>query len=813
MFQNYMKIAWRNIMRYKVYTVINILGLSLGLCACIVIYVIVSYELSFDSFHPGKENIYRVMVDLTEGTGDKLHFARGPMPVSKMARKEVSGLDAVAGIIPYNAKIDVPVNGSNSRHFDSKIEGTQYITTAIAEPEYFNVFKYEWLEGNAATALNAPYALVLTENKAHQYFGTLPLSEIIGKEVVYDDSLKVRVTGIVKDWNKNTDLSFTDFISFSTVKSSFLKNNLTPDSWGPHDFSTWAFVRLLSSTEPAKVNPQLAGMFKRYGDSKDKLVFWLQPLSDIHFDADVIENPIRTAHKPTLYGLIAVALFILILAIINFINLSTAQSIQRAKEVGVRKVLGSSKTGLIFQFLTETLLLTLFAVVIAVTLVNPVLAAFKTFIPPGVTFHFLSSSVFVFLAIVTVVTALLSGLYPAKILSSYLPVLVLKGNGEQKGGERWLLRKGLIVFQFTVSLVFIIGSIVIASQLSYTRKKELGFNADAIVTIESPWGDSLSKIPVLAEYFKHVPGVSKVALQWVPPMTGNGRGRAIKFKSTDEKETGVTQVAGNEDFIPLYQMKLLAGRNLEHADSLKEFVINETLCRMMGCKKPEDAIGRMLYWSDVPYPVVGVVADFHSRSFHEAISPVCIVHRPEREGTFAVKLATKGKQSAAIQQTLYQLREQWRKIYPGATFNYKFYDESMALMYEKDQQAATLTNVSMAITIFISCIGLFGLALFTTQRRAKEISIRKIFGASVANITVMLSKDFIVLVVMAIIIASPIAGYLMNHWLQSFAYRIHLSWQLFLLAGVAAILIALITVSYQSVKAAITNPVKNLRQE
>lgn len=813
MFQNYMKIAWRNITRHKVYTAINVLGLSLGLCACIVIYVIVSYELSFDTFHPGKKNIYRMMADLTEGTGDKLHFARVQMPLSKIVRKEISGVDAVAGVIPYNVKIDVPVNGNSQRHFDSKADGTNYITTAIAEPEYFNIFKYEWLEGNATTALNAPYTLVLTENKAHQYFGALPLDEIIGREVVYDDSLRVKVTGIVKDWSKNSDLLFTDFISFSTIRSSFLKNNLNPDSWGAHDLSTWAFVRLLSSTKPAKVETQLAGVFSAHGDAKDKLAFWLQPLSDIHFDADVIENPIRTAHKPTLYGLIAIALFILMLAIINFINLSTAQSIQRAKEVGVRKVLGSSKASLVFQFLTETQLLTLFAVGVAVALVNPVLAAFKTYIPPGVIFHFFSSSVLIFLVIVSLVTALLSGLYPAKVLSSYLPVHVLKNAGEQRGGERWLLRKGLIVFQFTVSLVFIIGSIVIASQLSYTRKKELGFNADAIITIESPRGDSLSKMQVLAESFKHVPGISKVALQWVPPMTGNGRGRPIKFKSTDKKETGVVQIAGNENFIPLYQIKLLAGRNLEPADSLKEFVINETLSRMMGCKKPQDAIGKMLYWSDVPYPVVGVVADFHSRSLHEAISPVCIVHRPDREGTFAVKLATKGEQSTTVQQTLYRLKEEWRKIYPGATFNYTFYDESMALMYEKDQQAATLTNVAMAVTIFISCIGLFGLALFTAQRKAKEISIRKILGASVANIAMMLSKDFVTLVVIALVIASPIAWYFMNNWLQSFAYRIHLGWQIFLLAGVVAILIALITISYQSIKAAIANPVKHLRQE
>ena len=512
----------------------------------------------------------------------------------------------------------------------------------------------------------------------------------------------------------------------------------------------WTFAKLSAGTTTTQVNAQMNGLVKKHAAADVKLALWLEPLSNMHFNADVIENPFRTADKPTLYSLMAIALFILILAVINFINLSTAQSIQRAKEVGVRKVLGSSRTRLIFQFLTETFVLTLFAVVLAVFLVKPVLTAFQSFIPNGVEFNLYEPATIIFLVAVTVITAVLAGLYPAKVLSAHLPVISLKGSGTQKSSDKWLLRKGLIVFQFTVSLVFIIGSIVIANQLKYTREKDLGFNADAIINVDTPGGDSLSKISVLAEKIKQLPGVSKVALQWVPPMAGNGRGHAIKFKSTDEKETGVTQVAGNEDFIPLYQIKLLAGRNLVHADSLTEIVINEKLSQLMGCKKPEDAVGKMLYWDDKPYPVVGVVADFHSRSFHEPISPVCMVNRPDREGTIAIKLASKGDKANTINATLSQVEKAWKQIYPAATFNYKFYDESLAAIYEKDQQTATLINVSMAITIFISCIGLFGLALFTSQKRAKEISIRKILGASITNIAAMLSKDFVVLIIISL---------------------------------------------------------------
>jgi putative ABC transport system permease protein len=805
--KNHFKIAWRNIARNRVYTAINVLGLALGVCACIVIYVIISYELSFDTFHPDKERIYRVMWDVTENTGEKLHFSKLPLPVSPTIRAELPGVDVTAGVSPYNAKISIRrAGGKPTKHFDNT-------GTVIAEPQYFDIFKYNWLAGNSAAALNAPFTVVLTQSKAQQYFGNESPDNIIEKEVIYDDSLRVRVSGIVADWNKNTDLTFTDFISASTIKSSFLKNSFGPDSWGQGDMSTWVFVKLSADAGYAQVNAGMAGLVKRHADPKMKLAPWLEPLYDIHFNADVVENPIRTANMPTLYSLMAIALFILILAVINFINLSTAQSIRRAKEVGVRKVLGSSRASLVFQFLTETLVLTLFAVFLAVALVNLVLTAFRSFIPPGVTFYFFSPPTAIFLLLIIVVTSLLAGLYPAKVLSAYSPALTLKGEGAQRGGEKWLLRKGLIVFQFTVSLVFIIGVIVINNQLKFTRSKDLGFTSDAIITVGTPWGDSLAKARVLADKVKQIAGVSKVALEWLPPMTKNGRGMRIKFKSTDVKETGVAQVAGNEDLIPLYQIKLLAGRNLVHSDSAREFVINETLSRLMGCKKPEDAVGKMLYWNNKLYPVVGVVADFHSSSFHDPITPLCILNRPEREGSLAIKLATKGKQSGTIKASLSQIEKAWKQMYPAGTFDYQFYDESLALLYEKDQQTATLMNTAMAITIFISCIGLFGLALFTAEKRAKEISIRKILGASAVNIATMLSMDFVVLVTISLFIASPIAWYFMNQWLQGFAYRINISLWVFILAGLGAIFIALLTVSFQAIKAALANPVKSLRSE
>jgi len=814
MLKNHLKIAWRNILRNKISSVVNILGLSLGICACIVIYIITSFEFSFDSFHPDKKRIYRVMADVTETTGDKLHFAKIPPALMIKARNNLPGMETLAGAIPYNAKISVADGDNNPpKQFEGRISGTNYLTTVITEPQYFSIFKYKWLAGNAGSALDEPLTAVLTQSRAQQYFGRVSPDKMIGRRIVYDDSIIVSVTGIVKDWEKNTDLAFTDFISFSTIQSSLLKNKINTESWKQNAMSAWVFTKITNDGKPSQVAAQLNDLVKANADSDIKLTLKLEPISEMHFNADIIENPIRTAHKPTLYTLVAIALFILLLAIINFINLSTAQSMQRVKEIGVRKVLGSNRTNLIFQFLAETFLLSLFAVLIALLLINPVLALFRSFIPNGISFHLFEVSTGLVLLTMILTTTLLAGLYPAKVLSSYLPIFILKGTGTQRGGEKWMIRKGLIVFQFTVSFVFIIGSIAIAKQLSYLRNKELGFNAGAIVIIETPGGDSMNKISVLNQEFKLINGIDKTTMQWLAPMTDNPREMKLKFKATDQKDFWVKQVAGDENYISLYEIKLLAGRNVSKSDTVNEFVINESLARLLDDKDPTASIGKTLYWNDKPYPVVGLVADFHTRSLHDAITPSCIINRRDRERAIAVKLASLEKQPGTIKATLSSIEKTWKQVYPAGSFNYRFYDESLALLYEKDQQTAKLVNVATAITIFISCIGLFGLALFTAEKRTKEISIRKILGATTSNIATMLSKDFVLLAVIGLFIASPISWYFSVQWLESFAYRINFSWWMILLAGVAVILITLITVSFQAIRAAIGNPVMNLRTE
>lgn len=809
MLQNYFKIAWRNVVRHKAYTIINVLGLALGICACIVIYLITNHEFSFDRFHPDKNRIYRITGGLQRLNGEK-EFLNSPFREVAMIEHEVRGFEAKAAVHFFDALVSIPDNAGK------RFGGAKIIITA---PQYFDIFKYEWLAGNPVTALSEPYRVVLSAKQARLYFDDQPFDKIIGKTVIYQDSLQAMVSGIVNDWKENSDLAYTDFISLSTAPNSFLRDQIPTTDWRSlHPHRSMAFVKLDKQTSPKQVNKQLEAIRKGIKPSDFGFLesLRLQALANIHFSNDYYRaddgDGFRKAHLPTLYMLMGLSLFILIIAAVNFINLSTAQSIQRAKEVGVRKVMGSNRASLIFQFLTETFVLTFLAVSISVMLVEPVLSLFGSYIPSQIRFDLFNPGTLLFLLLITTGTSLLAGFYPAKVLSSYLPVLSLKGNYAPKGTVGAGLRKALIVFQFSMSLIFIISAIIIANQIRFMHKKDKGFKTDAILTINS-WTDKTDKLKLLKEKLNGLTGVHKAILQGTAPMGFGEMTMVVKYKDKSEMALEVARKIGNQDFIPFYQMKIVAGRNLLPADSLKEFVINETYSRTLGFSNPQEAIGKFLYAGDKPFPIVGVVADFHQGSFHTAIQPAIIENSPEWQRNIAVKLSSKGKNSDEIKATIVQIENLWKQIFPDEGFNYSFLDESITWLFEKEQKTAWLINVAMIITIFISCMGLFGLAMFMAQKRTKEIGIRKVLGASVADITAMLSKDFAKLVMISVVIASPIAWYLMSQWLQDFAYRIQVSWWVFIVAGITALVIALITVSFQAIKAALSNPVKSLRTE
>jgi len=822
MLRNYFTIAWRNITRHKIYTTINVIGLALGVCACMVIYLITDYEFSFDRDHPDGDRIYRIVGEAKGRDGNTM-FANSLLSDMGGLETAIPGFEAKAAFYDFGAGVSIPDGKNPPKRFDNRIADSWTSSTIITNPQYFRIFQYQWLAGRPEV-LNEPFKVVLSEKRAQKYFGNIPLDKVIGKTVIYDDSLPVTVGGVVKDWVRHTDFGYTDFISIGTATRSFLKDRIPTEDWNslrPH--SSMVFVKLAKGTRAEVVNARMNAYVKKEhpGDQGPKVTWRLEPITDIHFAMEFHRgddgDDFRKPYLPTLYMLMGVVVFILVLAVMNFINLSTAQSLQRAREVGVRKVLGSRRKDIVFQFLMETLVLTLFAVLLSVLLVKPVLHAFKDYIPSGVTFHFFRLHTLVFLGIITVMTAVLAGIYPARLLSSYLPVLSLKGVTLHKGTEKIGLRKALIVFQFTVSLIFIVAAIVIGKQVNFMQNADKGFSTDGIITINK-WGDRQGKLQVFATNIQKLKGVDRILLQGNAPMGFAKMSNTLTYKD-GKREVGVNSVTevGDEGYIPFYKMKLIAGRNLLHSDSLKEFVVNETFTRALGCRSPQEAVGKEVSWKgpygDRVYPIVGVVADFYQGSFHDAIEPATIGNMPDFKHSVAIRLTASEKDAKEVKTLLAGMEQEWKKVFPNDGFQYSFLNESITWLYGQEENTAWLINVAMGITIFISCMGLFGLGLFTAQKRTKEIGIRKVLGASVADITVMLNRDFVVLVLIAFVIAAPISWYFMHQWLQDFAYRTTMSWWVFALAGLSAVGVALLTVSWQALRAAVANPVESLRSE
>ncbi len=818
MLKNYFKIAFRNVVRNKVFAMINALGLAIGISACLLIYIVTSFELSYDSFHPDKDKIYRIVTNIQNAASENNPISTIPDPAAKVIRSSVIGLEAVAMFHVYYPKIAIPEGDKILKRFFPSKENDVASQVILAEPEYFEIFKYDWLDGNPVTALSEPFEVVISENEARKYFGKMPLDQVMGRAIIYDDSLRVTVTGIVKDWGKNTDFKFMDFISYSTIQYSFLKDQGNWDSWGGWNGDTQVFTKLNDHIKPEKINAQFPKIVKNYlklsPDNQDQAEFLLQPLGDIHFNGDFKDSYSRKAHLPTLYGLMAIAAVILIIASINFVNLSTAQSVQRAKEIGIRKVLGSSRINIIIQFLCEIFLLTLFAMCLSVLVMKPLIYLFHDVLPPGIELGYYKPITIVFLLLLTLVTSLLAGFYPAKVLSGYLPVISLKGEGSRQVTQGGYLRKALIIFQFAVSLVFIIATLVIGNQIRYMLNQDMGFTKDAIVNVSTDGNYPRAQAKLLADRLKGLSEVQMVSLNYGPPADLSHSATSITYNKV---EVNTTFLGTDENYIPLYQLKIIAGRNIFSSDTIRDLVINETCARVLGFKKPEDALGKLVDFGfgngpvDVKRPIVGVVADFHSQSLHDPIDPVTFAN--DRGRTISIKLNSQSAHPKEFQSAMAQIEKLWKSVYPNDPFEYRILDDQISNFYNSYQKTNQIMNTAMIIAIFISCMGLFGLASFTAVQRRKEIGVRKVLGASVSSIVSLLSKDFLKLVILSVAIASPIAWYLMRNWLNEFAFRINFSLWIFLLAGSTALFIAFITVSFQAIKAGIENPVKSLRSE
>jgi putative ABC transport system permease protein len=825
MIKNQLLFALRRLGRHKLTTGINVLGLTFGILSCVVIYLYVAFEFSYDKFHADADRIYRLVVPTTHDYGIQSNGAMMSGPLGPALRQETTGFSAVTTLFTDDSRVLIPLAGQPARVIPG-ISGDQTYHITFADTDYLKIFHYQWLAGNPATALQKPFSVILTESEAKRYFQGGTPEDWMGRFVVYEDSLTVSVTGIVKDWDQNTDFGFKDLISYSSLERSFLKTYI--QSWNMAGSGINVYVKLAAGTTIAQVEQQFQAFFQRHGM---KASLSLQPLADVHFNAAYQDPYGRRAHKPALFALAGIALFILVIAAINFINLSTAQSIPRAKEIGIRKVMGSSVGGIVRQFLIETGIIVVAAMALALLLADPVIAALHSFIPEGVRLRMTDPDTWLFIGTTILVTCLIAGWYPGRALSSFLPVISLKGQGVRQLNSNSYLRKGLIVFQFTVSLLFIICTLMVGRQISYMLNTDLGFNKDAIVTIDIPGGQPNNRKDVLATEIRHLAGVRQVSLNTADPQTLHHEflGTSLEYKGP----TDVTIVPGGDfidtGYISLYGLTLVAGRDFYLSDTARKsipasgsapaqpgyhgIILNETAARALGFNRPADAVGKQMINGPISGPVIGVVKDFHSDDMHQKIRPFIFSTEAGTASQLSVKLSSAGLSAARVKTLMTNMESVYKKIYPGTAFQSRFFDESLEQLYTQERQTSQILNIAMGIAIFISCMGLFGLAAFTANQRTREIGIRKVLGAGVPQLVSLLSREFILLVGLSTVIAAPVAGWAMHRWLQDFAYRTSIPWWIYVVAGVAAVVIALLTVCHQAFRAATANPVKSLRVE
>ena len=824
MFRNYLKIAFRSFWKRKVFTFINIVGLSIGISASLVIYLIVNYDFTFDKFEKDGDRIFRVVSNF-KFQGNEVHAHGVTAPLAAGIKSAVTGVETVAPVFTLSPDVTV----LNKHNEPVKFKAQDRIT--LADQNYFKLIPYKWLAGSSATALNDPYHVVLTSARAKLYFPSLNYEQMIGKTVTYD-TLKTTVSGIVETIAENTDFSFHDFISFSSVKpKTSLARTVQPNNWGSTNGASEVFIKLSPGVSAANIQAQVNALYKRNNpQSPDDLkngystTYTVQPLSDLHFDQVYgtfeFGGPVS---KTRSYLLLVVAGFLLLLGCINFINLSTAQATQRAKEIGIRKTMGSTRIQLVVQFLSETFLITLFAVIVSICLTPVILNLFSDFIAPGVTADFIHQpGIFLFLLMLTVVVSILSGFYPALLLSGYKPVLVLKNqvqSNNHKTRNAWL-RKSLTVSQFVIAQFLIMATILVSKQIYYALHKDLGFKKDAIVFIIAPFKHTTGAVnQTLANQLRELPGIEMVSLGLAPPSADPNSPTEVTNTTNvtyrDGKKEITTSVElkfGDENFTKLYHIKILAGRNIQAGDTTTGLLINDKYAKTLGFRNPSDAVGKILN----NMRIVGVTGNFYEHSMQSPITPMMLLSAGNKAGlqTGAVNIALKPETAAGDwQKTIAAMGKVWKEDYPDDDFNYQFFDKSIEQYYGREEQTSVLLTWATGLSILISCLGLLGLAIYTTDQRTKEVGIRKVLGASVSQIVTLLSRELVLLILLAFVIVTPLAWLAMNKWMESYADKTSISWWIFVASGVGMLLVAFIASSFQTIKAAIVNPVRSLRSE
>jgi ABC-type antimicrobial peptide transport system permease subunit len=815
MFKNYIKIAFRNLRKNTLFSLINIVSLSIGLSAAFVIGMMVYYDFTFDKFHPDGDRIYRITSDFVTPEDD-FSNAGVPVPMYTATQEELTGIENTTFFYTWNP-LKVQSDMSNKT-----IKNPSFII--FTEDDYFDIFKYKWLAGAPNGILSSPGAVVLSENRAQQYFPNIPPSEVLGRTITYNDSIQTIVQGVVANFTDRTDIVFEEFVSRKTAARTTEKDYILGADWDNTNSASQVYVKIAKHTSLENFQKQLDGIALKYEDKEavefgQKQKYYAQPLSDVHFNEKygIYDYSQDQASKSVLIGLGYIALFLLLLGSINFINLNTAQAMQRAKEIGIRKTLGGSRKQLIFQFLGETFLLTVIAAIISVFLSAWLFTIFSDFIPSGVNFDlFFQPTILAFIAILIVLVTFFSGFYPGLVLSNFKPVSVLKGrqaNGTGKSG----LRKFLTVFQFTIAQVFIIATLLVGKQIHHVMQSDMGFKTDAIAYFYTPWNDTtIDSREVLLNELQKIPEVGMMSLGGSPPASLNSNSNGALYQNgSEEVRADLQKIFGDSQYLELYNIKLLAGRKPLN-DTIKELVINEAALTRFGFENPESAVGEFFEISDERYAIVGVMNNFNQRSLKSDIKPMAFqgdLNRDWRTQFRVLHIALPPTSNSDFKETLNAIETAYASVYPESDFSIRFMDETIARFYTQEQRLSALLNWATGLSVLISCLGLLGLVIHTTERRTKEIGIRKVLGANLTQLNLLLCKDFLILVSVAFVIAAPIAWWGLNSWLQNFAYKTSLSWWIFLLSGLAMIGIALAIMSIRTLATAMKNPVNSLRTE
>ncbi|SFA97365.1 ABC transporter permease [Algoriphagus aquimarinus] len=805
MLKNYFKIAWRNILRNKMRSFIHILGLSIGVAICFLIFNVVTHSYSFDQFHPDKERIYRINTLTDWGDGGSFPNSGTPGPLGEVIQDEISGIEGKGRLYTmYETLVALP---NTNKVFGRSNEVT------FADPGFFKIFPRKWLAGNPETALIQPESLVISEESLHKYFPGSEASDVLGQELMFvdSDSIYAKVTGVVAGYTDNTDFIFNDFISYSTIRTEEQIEWFGLHDWTSVNSSSQLFVKLAQGVSPESVDeafkPLIAKNMEAEENGEYNTSFFAEPLSEMHFTPNYGSTSVS---KVFLKGLIFIGLIILVLAVLNFVNLETAQAIGRSKEVGIRKTIGGTRFQLITQFLAETFLIVIFSTILAMAFVEGIKLLFATYLPKNFTIDYFSPYNILFYAGFPVLISMISGIYPALILSNYDPQRALKGEMIRTGkfSVGVFLRKNLTVMQLSSSIAFIILVMVLNYQLNYVTSQPLGFDKEAVMFASLPFMSDPDKMLQLQDRFNQEAMVKSASLSGsLVSTTSLWTSDVMVPVDTTEKQLYIQVMNVDSAFVKVNGIPLLAGSDgIDRAD---EILVNEQFVKEAGFSSIEEAVGTEVSYSQEQVRIIGVVADFHSRTLREKIRPLLFTYNPTYFQSVNVKLNS--DQNLAVAKE--RLEQIYLDIYPYETASFNFLDAQIDKFYREDVKIKNVLGFACGLAILISCLGLFGLSSFTIAQRTKEISIRKVLGATLQQILFLISREYMILVGVSFLIAVFPAYYFLNDWLNGFNTRVEMPYLIFAAAGLGVMAICLLIVGIHSYVASQTNPAKVLKSE